>query len=345
LIVPASSYVPPGGIRLVVALPALNEAATIAKVVEGIPRTLPGVDRVSVLVVDDGSTDDTATLARGAGAEVISLGENRGLGTAFATALDGALRRGASYMVFMDSDGQFDPAGIATLLAPLLEGRADFATCTRFADPKLEPTMPWIKRRGNAWMTALVNRIVRPKRPFTDVSCGFRAYTRDALLLLNLYGRFTYTQETFLDLAAKGLRLTEVSLPVRGVREFGQSRIARSLSRYAWQTSSIIMRSLRDHQPLRVFGTLGGGVVLLGVAQLGFVYLHWLRTTFTSPWQALITTGGACIVTGVILLGIALLADMIGRGRTIQERLLYFARRDYYEREAAKHAAMADSAR
>lgn len=323
--------------HLVVVLPALNEAATIERVVSEIPRVIAGLDRVTVVVVDDGSTDDTTPLALRAGARVLRHPVNMGLGRTFADGLDAALRLGADYMVFMDSDGQFNPADIPTLLKPLLDGSAEFVSCTRFADPKLEPDMPWIKRRGNAWMTALVNAIARPKRPYTDVSCGFRAYTRETLLHLNLFGAFTYTQETFLDLAAKGVRMAEVPLPVRGVREFGTSRIASNLWRYAFRTSAIIIRSLRDYQPLRFFGNIGLAVLALAVFQLGFVAIHWLLTGQTSPYRSLVTTGGATLVTGVLLLGIALLADMMGRGRMIQEKLLFLARSAHYDRLMATH--------
>jgi len=96
----------------------------------------------------------------------------------------------------MDGDGQFSPGDIPRLIAPILEGRAEFVTCTRFRDPALLPTMPWIKRVGNRMMTRLVNHIAWGA-DFSDVSCGFRAYTRDTLLKLHLFGEFTYTQETF----------------------------------------------------------------------------------------------------------------------------------------------------
>ncbi len=318
--------------HLAVVLPALNEAKTITVVIEAIPRTMASVDRVSIIVIDDGSTDDTAALARKAGAHVVSHAGNRGLGVAFASGVDAALSLGADIMVNMDSDGQFNPAHIPQLIAPILEGRAEFVSCSRFGNPEYEPKMPWIKRRGNGWMTMLVNLIARPKVPFTDVSCGFRAYTRETLLRLNLFGTFTYTQETFLDLAVKAIPMAEVSLPVRGVRQFGKSRVARNLWNYALHTSAILLRSMRDYRPLLFFGSIGIPVLLLGVLQIAWVATHWLMTGLTSPYTSLIMTGSTTFLAGFILFIMALLADMQGRGRVIQERLLYFAKKEHYAR-------------
>jgi len=226
----ASSPAPSvGGARLLVVLPALNEAATIQGVIARIPRTIPGVDRVEVLVVDDGSTDDTAALSRAAGASVISHGRNRGVGAAMQTGLDEAVRRQVSFAVNIDSDGQFAPEDIPTLLRPLIEGKTDFATASRFKDPKLVPVMPRVKRIGNWGMARMVSSIVG--QHFDDVSCGFRAYTREALLQLVLSGAFTYTQEMLLVLGQKGLRMLEVPMVVRGVREHGKSRVASNLFR------------------------------------------------------------------------------------------------------------------
>lgn len=316
--------------HLVVVLPALNEERTVGAVIRAVPRVLAGIDRVTVAVVDDGSTDATVERARAAGAVVVSHPRNMGVGAAFGTGVDTALRLGADVMVNMDADGQFNPRDIAKLVAPVVEGRAGFVSCTRFGDPRFEPKMPRLKRRGNGWMTALINAIVRPTPRFTDVSCGFRAYSRETLLRMNLFGRFTYTQETFIDLAAKRIPMAEVPLRVRGVRKYGESRVARNLWRYALQTSAIILRAVRDHRPLAFFGGIGGATAATGLAQLGFVGLHWLATGATSPFRSLIVTGGVTLLVGFMLLVLALLADMQGRQRAMLEQMLYLARKREY---------------
>src|SRR5271170_2146044 len=135
--------------KLVVTIPALNEEKTIGTVVSGVPRNIPGITETEVIVVNDASTDQTAQVAAAAGALVINLRGRPGLGTVFRTGLERAMRRGADVIVNIDGDGQFDPADIRKLVAPLLADEADFVTCSRFADPALHPTMPAVKFWGN----------------------------------------------------------------------------------------------------------------------------------------------------------------------------------------------------
>ena len=315
--------------KLAIIIPALNEAATIRNVIERVPMAVLGISDVCVVVVDDGSTDQTAALARDAGALVVSHPKNRGVGAAFATGIDAALRLGADVIVSMDGDGQFSPEDIPGLVRPIIEDGYGFVTCTRFSDPEHVPEMPWIKKWGNRMMCRLVNKAIG-KGHFTDVSCGFRACTRDAALRLNLFGRFTYTQESFIDLAAKGVRMTEVPLSVRGVRQFGKSRVAGSLWRYGFQTLPIILRAFRDTRPLTFFGVLAACCTFVGLLQLAFVSSWWIATGGTSPWTSMITLSAGFIVVGVLVGVMALLADQVGRLKRIQEAILYVTRLRYY---------------
>src|SRR6478609_3595002 len=235
--------------KLVVTIPALNEEKTIYQVVSGVPRDIAGISETEVIVVNDGSTDATAKEALRAGAIVVSLPGKGGLGHVFRTGLERAMRRGAD---------------IAKLVKPLLEDKADFVTCSRFADPALRPTMPIVKYYGNQWVTSMINWICGGTK-FTDVSCGFRAFNREAAYRMTLFGRFTYTQECFIDLFSKGLRIAEVPLAVRGVREHGKSRIASSIFKYATNSFPIILRAMRDIQPLKFFGGIAALFGLLGV--------------------------------------------------------------------------------
>lgn len=311
-----------GAKKLVVILPALNESTTIADVIQRIPRSILGITAVEVIVVDDGSTDTTAILSRQCGADVVRHPTNLGVGAAFASGIEAALQRGADVIVNMDADGQFSPEDIPELIAPIVRDGYGFATCTRFADRDKLPQMPAIKLWGNRMMCRLINTITGGPR-FTDVSCGFRAYSRDTALKLNLFGRFTYTQESFIDLAAKGIAMTEVPLVVRGEREHGQSRVASNLWRYGFRTLTIILRALRDWRPLLFFGSIAIVFIFAGLVSLGFVGGVWLLTGRTSPWTSLITIGGVGVVMGVVFAVMALVADQIGRVRQIQETLLY----------------------
>ncbi|MBN1558257.1 MAG: glycosyltransferase family 2 protein [Lentisphaerae bacterium] len=316
---------------LAVVIPALNEAATIGDV---IGRCL-AVCRHSgfeatVLVVDDGSTDGTAAAARAAGARVLAHPQNRGVGRAFQTGLDAALESGADVIVNIDADGQFDPERIPDLIAPLLAGRADFVSASRFKDPALVPEMPRLKVWGNRFMSRLVGSIARQR--FYDVSCGFRAYNREAALHLNLWGDFTYTQESFLELAIKSVRIEEVPMAIRGVRAAGRSRVASNLWRYGWRTLKIILHSYRDYWPLHFFGWISLPFMLLGLGLLTGFLLHRLLVGSFRPQLWMGFSGAGLLGLGVLILVTGVMGEMLKRIRLNQETLIYYQKKARFER-------------
>jgi len=314
--------------KIVILLPALNEEATIADVVERIPGQLPGFSQREVVVIDDGSTDSTAAKAESAGATVVRHATNMGVGAAFHTGIREALQRGADVIVNIDADGQFNPHDIPTLTAPVLSGKASFVTATRFAKPELLPEMPAMKIWGNRMMTRIINFIA--KTSFTDVSCGFRAYSREAALRLTLFGHFTYTQETFIDLAFKNVSMMEIPLKIRGEREHGRSRVASNLWRYGLKAATIIFRAARDYKPHYFFGVPGLAIFSTGVAAGLFLVQHFLRTGQTSPFPSLIQLSSVLVIVGFLLLFLSLLADMLHRNRVIAEEAVYHARKSAY---------------
>ena len=323
---------PAAALKLVVTIPAQNEEKTIAAVVAGVPRDLPGIGEVLVLVLDDASTDATAARAEAAGAGVVAVHGRPGLGKVFQAGIEAAMRRGADLVVNIDGDGQFNPADIARLVEPLVEDSADFVTCSRFKNADYHPDMPAVKFWGNWAVVKIVNSVCGGGSRFTDVSCGFRGFNREALYRLTLFGRYTYTQECFIDLFSKGLRIVEVPLRVRGVREHGKSRVAGSVWKYATNTGPIILRAMRDIRPLKFFGAIAGLLALLAAACYGVVTLNYLYLNpgKTQPFTSLISLGGGFMTLAVVVGVLALLADMMARHRRITEELLYLARRRIY---------------
>ena len=319
--------------RLVVTLPALNESATIAEVIGAIPRQIDGVESVQVLVIDDGSTDDTVAVSEGAGAKVVSFGHNRGLGAAFSQGLQSALAMGADIIVNIDADGQFNPADIPKLVTPILEGAAEMVTASRFADTKLVPEMSWIKKWGNRRFARLISRITHQQ--LHDVSCGFRAYSRNAALRATLLGQHTYTHEVILELAFRGLRIVEVPVAVRGVRQIGKSRVARSLWQYGRRSLAIIFRAYRDYRPMGVFGRISAAFMILAMACGGFVLCHYIRTGAFSPYIFVAFISGGLAFVAMICYITALLADMINRIRILQDEQLFLLRKQEYDNTRA----------
>lgn len=311
--------------KLVIQLPALNEEITITKVLQSLPKQLPGIDEIVPLVVDDGSTDRTAELARAAGAVVVSHSENRGVGAAFRTGIFKAAQLGADFVVTVDADGQFDVNDIPKLLAPLLAGEADFVTASRFLDSALVPEMPLAKRWGNDWIARWISAIT--KHTFRDVSCGFRAYSRNAFLRLNLLGNFTYTHEVFLTLAFAQVPIKEIPVRVRGVREHGKSRVAGNLFRYGHRTASIILKTYRDYRPLHFFSYVALVFALLGILFFVFLFSVKLQTGLFTPHKWAGFAGAGFLSAAGVIFVVGVVAEMLDRIRTAADEALFRIRR------------------
>jgi glycosyltransferase involved in cell wall biosynthesis len=309
------------GAYLLVVIPCLNEEMTIQSVVSRVPRKIDGIDTVDIVVFDDGSTDATADRAAETGVEVISHPSNRGLGVTFSEAVALALDRRADLMVHIDGDGQFDPSDIPLLVAPVAQGQAHMVTASRFMDPQRVPEMPMIKIWGNRGVASIVHLLSAER--FYDVSCGFRAFSREALLRMNLFGTFTYTQESFLDLIFKGLGIREVPVAVRGVREFGESRMASSIPRYAVRSLKIMLRAFISYKPFRFFASIALASFIVGFSLLGFLGVHYLKTSAFSPhiWAGFV--GGSFCFLGLTTLITGVVGDMLVRMRMNQEEILY----------------------
>ncbi len=311
--------------KLCILIPAFNEEETIVDVIGKIPKRIDNVDEIITLVVDDGSSDRTVELSKARGACVISHSRNLGVGSAFNTGLNTALKMNADIFVNIDADGQFSPSEIPYLITPILENNADFVCGDRFSDTKgnirKPKNMSSINYWGNRRMSQLISILINSK--FNDVSCGFRAYSKEAMLQLNLTGKFTYTQETFIDLMHKGLIIK--SLPVN-VTYFHtrKSRVADNILKYMARTIKIIFRAYRDYRPFLFFGWLGLINFFVGVAFGGFTLTHFFLTGKYSPYKAVGILGIYFVSIGILLWIVGLLADMFVRLRLNQEQILYY---------------------
>ena len=315
--------------HLLIVIPCLNEEDTLGAVLDGVPATIPGITRITKLVIDDGSTDATAEVATLHRAVVVSHGRNLGYGTSFRTAVECALSLAVDVMVHIDGDGQFDSADIATLARPIVDGEADLVLASRFADPALRPAMPRAKYYGNVAMSRLLSALLN--RRFHDVSCGFRAYSAEALLHLDVRGDFTHSQETVLDLAYKKLRIVEI--PVRVQYFDGRvSRIADNLLRYGMRSLGIIVRVYRDYYPLRFFNTLASMFLVVGVLLAARLLQHFATTGrfYGEIWAG--ASGGFFLALSALCFASGMLAHLLDRNRITQERILYMMKKEARER-------------
>jgi glycosyltransferase involved in cell wall biosynthesis len=313
-------------LRLVVVIPAFNEGETVGDVIQNIPSEIYGVEEVLIIVVDDGSIDNTVQVALDAGADyIVRHGINQGVGKAFKDGIGRALELGADIIVNLDADGQHDPADIPRLIESILKEDCDVVVGSRFINDS-KPDMPFIKRIGNRIFTELVGWMVGVR--FTDTQSGFRAFSREAALRLNILAKFTYTQESLIDLAMAGLRIREIPIQVKP--RDGNSRLVKNWYSYGFKATTIIVRIFRDYKPLTFFATPGAVALFAGVSTGIFVFVHWFITGRTSPYRSLVDFTVLSSLTGLFLIFLALIADMQGRQRLVQEEMLYYIKRLYY---------------
>ncbi len=297
-------------------IPAFNEAENIEGVLNRIPDYID-----QLLVVNDGSVDQTAEIAEKNGAMVINHKKNRGVGATFNTGVKYMLTANVDITVNMDADGQFNPEDISKLLDPIVENKADFVTASRFKDKDLIPVMSPIKLWGNKQMSRFVGWLTGEK--FYDVSCGFRAYSTETLNRMNLFGSFTYTQETFIDLVFKDMTILEVPVEVLGKRSIGKSRVASNLFRYGYQTLKIILRAIRDHKPFKLFGFVSLLLALAGFVFLSILFYFKFTTGSFTPYKWSGLAAGVLFLSSLIFLLLGFILDMFARMRHNQEEILF----------------------
>jgi glycosyltransferase involved in cell wall biosynthesis len=314
--------------KLLVYIPVYNEQDSIKDAIDAIPREYEGIDSMEILVVDDGSTDNSAKLAKEAGATVISHGSNKKLGVAFRTALQYAKENRYDILVSIDADRQFNANQIGDMIEPILDNKADMVTGNRFSKGMPE-NMSKMKYWGNKQMSRLISIITGQK--FTDVSCGFRAYSKEAILRLNLFGKFTYTQETIMDLLQKDMRVVEFPVDIKYFKE-RKSKIANSIFKYTFKTTKIILRTFRDYRPLLFFGGSGLISMAIGLIFLIAMFIHYFTTGSFTPYKFLGFIALGFLIFGLLLVIVGLLADMLNRMRINQERILYELNKEKYDK-------------
>ncbi len=302
--------------RLIVNLPAFNEAEKIAETIKRIPRQIPGVDEVLVQVIDDGSKDETMAIAKAAGADfVYTNGMNRGIGITFKHAAERALDNGADIMCNMDADGQFNPQDIGKIIAPILNKEADMVSATRFGDKEAKD-MPKAKYHLNKIAASIIGSFMNYE--IDDLTCGFRAYSRETLIRLNITPGFTYTQETIIDAIGKNLKLKWI--PVEVTYFAGRkSRVVKSIFNYVSQSGKIILEAVRDVRPMKFFGWPAFILILTSLGFFVDFFVMYFQDFKIAPYKNILLVAITLLIVGIQFLIFAFIADMIKSVRKLTE--------------------------
>jgi glycosyltransferase involved in cell wall biosynthesis len=308
--------------KLIVQIPCLNEEATLPETVAALPRRLDGIDKVELLVIDDGSTDRTVEVARELGVEhIVRLTNNKGLAAAFQAGLDACLKLGADVVVNTDGDNQYSGADVPKLVAPILAGEADMVvgdrrvgTIEHFSGSKkaLQRIGSWVVRRLSGTEIA-------------DTTSGFRAYNREAALGLLVADNFTYTLESLIQAGKMLVAVDQV--PVATNPQTRDSRLFASTGAYVRRNALSILRIYARYEPLRVFATASLVVGLLALAAWMPFLLDWIINGDSSGHVQSLILGAVLFIVAVQLMALGLIGDLLAGQRVMTQRVFERVRR------------------
>lgn len=312
--------------KLIIQIPAYNEEATLAQTIRDLPKSIDGIRTIEILVVDDGSVDRTAEVARQHGAHhVLRLRTNRGLARAFALGVEQAVALGADIVVNTDADNQYCGADIARLVEPILERQADIVVGCRpiMNHPEFGPLKKMLQRVGSWTLRAISRTTVR------DAASGFRAFSKEACLRLYIHSRFSYCMETLIQAGNSHLRVASVDVRIN--LQTRASRLFKSIPEYIWKSGATILAMFILYRPGRFFGLWGClslmSALLLGIRYIYLIYLNpGLMATKIYHIPSLILLA-VLAVSGVLLLALGVIGELIRAQRVLTEETLYQLRR------------------
>jgi len=301
--------------KLIIQIPAFNEEATLGVTLDALPRSLPGVDAVEFLVIDDGSVDRTVEVARAHGAHhIVRHVRNLGLARAFKTGLDACLGLGADLIVNTDADNQYRGADIEKLIEPILSRRAEIVIGARpIRDIQhFSPLKKLLQKLGSWAVRAISNTHVQ------DAPSGFRAFSRDAAMRINVFNEYTYTLETIIQAGLKNLPV--ISVPVQVNADLRPSRLIRSLPSYLFRSTVVMILTFMTYKPFQFF--LIPGLLFTGVGfAIGVRFLvHYFAGSGSGMVQSLILAA-LLLGGGGFLLVIGFVAELIGVNRKLLEQV------------------------
>lgn len=307
--------------KLIIQIPCFNEAETLGITYNDLPRHIDGIDEIEYLIINDGSEDRTVEVARELGFHhVVNFKQNKGLAYGFMAGLDACLHLGADIIVNTDADNQYCGDDIEKLVRPILDGQADIVIGERPIDQTEH--FSWKKKKFQhlgSWVVRVASGTSIP-----DAPSGFRAYSREAALRMNVVNAYTYTLETIIQAGQNRIAMT--SVPIRTNGELRPSRLFSSMWRYMKRSATVITRSFMMYRPLRFFLLLGGLIFLIGVA-IGIRYLVYFFGGDSAGHIQSLILAAIFIILGFQTIVMGLLADIIAANRKLLEDVQYRVRK------------------
>lgn len=320
--------------KLIIQIPCLNEAQTLEIALNDLPKHIDGIDEIEILIINDGSVDNTVEVARNWGVNyVVSFTKNKGLAKGFMAGIDACLRNGADIIVNTDADNQYCGADIEKLVRPILEGKADVVIGERPIDAT-EHFSP-LKKKLQHFGSYVVR--VASKTDIPDAPSGFRAFSRDAAMHLNVMNNYTYTLETIVQAGRTSMAIT--SVPIRTNGELRKSRLFHSMFGYVKRSMLTIVRAFMMYRPLTFFSILGLIPFTLGFALVIRFLVFFFKGAGNGHIQSLVFSS-TLMMLGFMTFIVGLQADVIANNRKLLEDIQYRVRRlDYKESEREEAGA------
>ena len=316
--------------KLIIQIPCYNEAETLEIALNDLPKKIDGIDEIEYLIINDGSKDNTVQVAKDWGVHyVVNFKKNKGLAKGFMAGIDACLRNGADIIVNTDADNQYNGEDIEKLVRPILEEKADIVIGERPIDDTehFSPLKKKLQHFGS-WTVRVASKTDIP-----DAPSGFRAYSRDAAMRLNVTNEYTYTLETIIQAGRNKIAMK--SVPVRTNPELRKSRLFSSMFGYVKRSMVTIVRSFMMYKPLRFFTLIGGIFLLIGLA-LGIRFLvYFFMGAGTGHIQSLILASTLSMM-GFMTVIIGLQADVIAGNRKLLEDIQYHGRKLDYDAENSR---------
>ena len=313
--------------KLIIQIPCYNEAETLEIALNDLPKHIDGIDEIEYLIIDDGSTDKTVEVAVNWGVHhVVSFARNKGLAKGFMAGLDACLSYGADIIVNTDADNQYCGEDIAALVKPILEGKADIVIGERPIDKT--PHFSWLKKKlqhFGSWVVRMASRTGIP-----DAPSGFRAFSREAAMHINVVNEYTYTLETIVQAGRNKMAIT--SVPIRTNPQLRESRLFHSMGGYIKKSMLTILRALLMYRSLAVLTAVGLIPFLIGLG-IGIRFLVFYFSGNSAGHVQSLILACTLMIIGFMTFVIGLLADVISANRKIMEVVQYHVRKLYYDEE------------